>query len=266
MRRRGPLTALTVLTVLAALLLLLGCTDVDDGETPSSATGSTEVEEQRALPPDPAADGEVPIGVRDRVRVHYDVDAPGRVDELTLSYEPPRFALRAGQRLVIGDGDDLVACGVRGDAECMVVDDTAPPEIREAMLSEGLAPVLAVARAEADPRHATPTRPTGRGSEEIAGRWARCATVAPGGIEGLEDAHVEVCVDALTGVGLRWSVEQPGTGTTTLEAVEIGLPLPRDFVPSDEPIDPLEQPDADEIGTRAPGHAAVRSGRSPGRA
>ncbi len=261
MRRRGSLATL------AALPLLLGCTDPDDGESPSSATGSTEVEQQRATPPDPLAEGEVPIGVRDRVRVHYEVDAPGRIDELTLSYEPPRFALRAGGRLVIGDGDDLVACGVRGDAECVVVDDTAPPEIREAMLSEGLAPVLAVARAEADPRHTTPTRPTGRGLEEIAGRWARCATVPQGGIEGLDEADVEVCVDALTGVGLRWSVSQPGTGTTNLEAVEVGLPLPRDFVPRDEPVDPLEQPDADETGTRAPeGHRAVRSGRSPGRA
>lgn len=262
MLRRAPVAAL------ASLALLLGCAEDGDGDAPPAAVESpgqpAEGPGSQAAGP---AEGEVPVGVRQRVRVEYAVDAPGRIDKLTLSYEPPRFALRAGERLVIGDGDDLVACGVRGDAECVRVDDSSPPEVREAMLTEGLAPVLAVARAEADPRHAPPARPTGRGSEEIAGRWARCAVVRDGAIEGLEEAEVEVCVDALTGVALRWTVEQPGAGTTRLEATDVGLPLPRDFVPREEPIDPLEQPEPDDIGL-APGRggAAVRSGRSPSRA
>jgi len=194
--------------------------------------------------PSPRVD-DLLAGIAEPARVRYEVDAPGRIDAAIVTYDTERFALEAGDRLVLGEvGRGLTACGALGDAECVQLDDDALAEVGDAVVPAGLAPVLATVRAAIDP--ATSAAGAAEGRTRIAERHARCATLEAGTIDGLEVERALVCVDRESGAILRWEVDQPGIGTTTMTATRVSDPRPGAFDPPSEPINPLESPELDD--------------------
>ena len=87
---RGWHVAASFSTMLLTAALLAGCADPDD-DAPTSAVESPAQDEPEAPsargtdPPVRPTDGEVLIGVRERVRVTHAVDAPGRVARCALA-------------------------------------------------------------------------------------------------------------------------------------------------------------------------------------
>ncbi len=212
--------------------------------TPGNDAHDDEADAEPDAPAGPRVDNLLE-GIAEPARVRYEVDAPGRIEAAVIAYDTERFAFEAGDRLVLGElGRGLTACGALGDAECVRLDDDALAEVGDAVVPAGLSPILATVRSAIDPETAAAGAAEGR--TRIAERHARCATLEPDTVEGLEAAQARVCIDRTSGAILRWEVEQPGIGTTTLEATRVGVPRPGDFNPPSEPIDPLESPDLDD--------------------
>lgn len=251
------------LLLLVALTLAACATDDGAAGVPTATPSPPEATEPAAGEPEQADDDEgagtephadagprvdnLLEGISEPARVHYEVDAPGGVDSAVVAYDAGRFALEAGERLVLGEvGRGLTACGALGDAECVRLDDEALAEVGDGVVPAGLAPILATVRAAVDP--ATSAAGAAQGRARIAERHARCAALEADSVDGLEAERALVCVDRESGSILRWEVDQPGIGTTTLDATRVGTPRPGDFDPPSEPIDPLESPELEGPG------------------
>lgn len=188
------------------------------------------------------------VGQRAPVKVTFAIDAPGRLEEASIAYRGARYAVSAGDRLLIGEvGNGAVACGALGDAACVQLDDAALEEVAAALFPAGLAPLVAIAQGEVLPGPLV--LDTIEQRRIVAGRLARCGPVTADRLRDAGASAVQVCADARTGVGLTWEIERPGVGVTELTATAVDDARVADFRPPEEPIDPLANPEPSSAAT-----------------
>lgn len=176
-----------------------------------------------------------------RFRATYESTSEGETSQaFTISQDPPRRAMIFEGGRLIDDGEQVVMCdGSGGQGQCFVMPSTGGASGTDVLGAAFAAPFLAYNTLLEE---GVPGVETTEGEAEIAGRAATCATIdasglaSGGGAETGATSSVEVCVDAETGILLRWGA--PGTGDV-FEAVEVGEPQESDF---ETPSEPQELP------------------------
>lgn len=224
-----------MVALLLAALLLAACGGSGKAEraasTTTSATSTTRSTTSTSAVPTTDFGRLAAKGATAKVRVTYQLTG-GSVPRFTLSQQPPQQAYLTDTLHVILQGDHAIAC-TRGDRnQCVVVPGGSEAATHTVLTSAFAAPVRAVTRLEQGV-HGRDTR-----RAEVLGRPVECADVTGEDVQGLTaKGHVEACVDAATGVLLRWTVDAPSDDSRSFVAVEIGDPQPIDFVPPSSPVD-----------------------------
>ncbi len=245
--RSGALSRL--LALLAVLTLVAAACGDDGGDGGLVEQGG---DDDTAQQDDGGDDGDAGEGGGDfaalvegsedaRFRATYESTSGGETSQaFTISQDPPRRAMIFEGGRLIDDGEQVVMCdGSGGQGQCFVMPSTGGAAGTDVLGAAFAAPFLAYNTLLEE---GVPGVETTEGETEIAGRAATCATIDASGLASLGGAEaeaassVEVCVDAETGILLRWGT--PGTGDV-FEAVEVGEPQESDF---EVPSEPQELP------------------------
>lgn len=225
---RGP-TLLSLIAV--AALLLAACGDGSDGtgdatpdEPTDEATTPTQATEQ--MTSEPAAQAEAVPAPSEPVKVTYRMTGDGadQLEQITLSWDAPRYAMIFEDGKLIVSEDETVFCDAAGEG-CfrMSAEGGAGP------MAGALGPFFGFTSALQEGQELPGATVTGE--EEIAGRTATCATYDAAQYDPSLQGEAEYCYDPDSGVLLRWSATDE-SGTQTLEATEVGEPDPSDFEPT----------------------------------
>lgn len=166
-------------------------------------------------------------GPREPVRITYRMTGASDIDELTLAWDPPRFAMLFEEGKVILDEDGTIFCDAAGEACFRLGADAGGGQ-----MAAGVGPFMGFASALQDGEELPGATVTGEA--EIAGRTATCATYDAAEYDASLQGEAEYCYDPEAGVLLRWSATDAQGTTQTLEAVEVGEPDAQDFEPTGE--------------------------------
>lgn len=234
--------------VLGAVLAvgLAGCGDGDEADAPTTEDAAEQdtddqdetaeeedadqdpAEEDTAEPEetaDEAAAAESFTGPTEPVKVTYRMTGEAEVDELTLAWDPPRFAMLFEDGRMIVTEDESIFCDAEGDG-CFRMGSGS----QGGQMAGGMGPFLGFTSALQEGEELAGTTVTGEA--EIVGRSATCTTYDAAQYDPSLQGEGEFCYDADAGVLLRWSGTDSEGTTQTLEAIEVGDPDPSDFEPT----------------------------------
>ncbi len=164
------------------------------------------------------------------MKVTYRMTGGAEVDELTMAWDPPRFAMLFEDGRMIVTEDQTIFCDAEGEG-CFQMGSGN----QGAMSPAGMGAFAGFATALQDGRELPGVTVTGE--TEIAGRSATCSTYDGGQYDPSLEGEAEFCYDAAAGVLLRWSATNTEGTTQTVEALEVGEPDPSDF----EPTGPVQE-------------------------
>lgn len=200
-------------------------TDGQDEATEDDAT----YEQSEA---DDAMAAESFTGPSEPVRVTYRMSGEAEVDEVTMAWDPPRFAMLFAEGRMIVTEDESIFCDATGEG-CFRMG--AGSQGGMGPMAGGLGAFAGFTQALQEGEELPGA--TATGEEQIAGRTATCTTYDAGQYDPSLEGEAEFCYDADAGVLLRWSATSTDGTTQTLETIEVGEPDPSDF----EPTGPVQE-------------------------
>ncbi len=228
--------------VLGAVLAvgLAACGDGDGSTTAEPTTADTTApttdqddptEDDAAAEPEETADEAVAAesftGPSEPVRVTYRMSGEAEVDELTMAWDPPRFAMLFAEGRMIVTEEESIFCDAAGEG-CFRMGSGSQGGMGP--MAGGLGAFAGFTQALQEGEELPGATTTGEA--EIAGRSATCTTYDAGQYDPSLEGEAEFCYDADAGVLLRWSATDTEGATQTLEAIEVGEPDPSDFEPT----------------------------------
>lgn len=224
-------------------VLALGLAGCGDGGTTTTADpttadptapatdGQDEATEDDAAPEQTEADdamaAESFTGPSEPVRVTYRMSGEAEVDEVTMAWDPPRFAMLFAEGRMIVTEDESVFCDAAGEG-CFRMGSGSQGGMGP--MAGGLGAFAGFTQALQEGEELPGA--TATGEAQIAGRTATCTTYDAGQYDPSLEGEAEFCYDAGAGVLLRWSATSTDGTTQTLEALEVGEPDPSDFEPT----------------------------------
>lgn len=223
----------------AVLAIGLAACGSGDGGTEPTAEGSTApataqdepTEEGTEPTPEDTADeamaAESFTGPSEPVRVTYRMTGEAEADEITMAWDPPRFAMLFEEGRMIVTEDDTIFCDAAGEG-CFRMGSGSQGAMTP--MGAGLGAFAGFAQALQEGEELPGA--TASGEAEIAGRTATCVTYDAAQYDPSLQGEAEFCYDADAGVLLRWSATNAEGTTQTLEAIEVGDPDPSDFEPT----------------------------------
>lgn len=231
---------LTVVAVLSLALAACGGGEETEGpegqettteQTTTDSPAETEADTGTEEAQGDAADVQASFP-QEPAKVTYEMtgDAASDIGEMTLSWDPPRFAMLFEGGKMIFDEESMIFCDPSGEG-CF----SMPSQAGAGQMGAGLGPFLGFTNALAEGRELPDATTTGE--TEIAGRTATCATFNASAYAPTMQGEAEYCYDADTELMLRWSGTDAEGNNQTLEAVEVGEPEESDF----EPTGPVQE-------------------------
>lgn len=238
-RMRRPLALLVV-----GALALAACGGDDDGDATSEPTEADTTDDTEAdgdSDDGDSADGDsggptdfealIEQGREANFKVTYESRTDGDVDSVLTFYQlDGQVRLDTDETsAIIETADGAVTCdGIDTDSPTCTQVPVLGEFLDTALLgffgawsvlwNEGLADMSGLVDVE-------------EGTEEIAGRDARCATIDVSDFATDEAGEATSCVDAETGVLLRYAATSSDGGTSEIVATEFGEPSESDFEP-----------------------------------